>query len=60
MKLTFFYRAQLSDPDNLFTAGLDGNKWRATDIRKGNKIDEIALNALLREAVAYSTNHSVP
>ena len=33
VKLTFFHGAQLSDPNNLFNAGLGGNKWRAIDIR---------------------------
>ena len=51
---------QLPDPSNLFNAGLDGNKWRAIDIRKGDKIDEIALKALLRGAAVYNTKHSVP
>ena len=60
VKLTFFHGAQMPDPSNLFNAGLGGNKWRAIDIRKGDETDEIALKALLREAVAYNTNHSVP
>ena len=60
VKLTFFHGAELPDPNSLFNAGLDGNKWRAIDIRKGDKIDEIALKELLREAVVYNTKHSVP
>lgn len=60
VKLTFHHGAQLSDPANLFNNGLDGNKWRAIDIREGDSIDEAALKALLREAVAYNTEHSVP
>ena len=60
VKLTFFHGAELPDPNSLFNAGLDGNKWRAIDIRKGDKIDEIALKELLREAVGYNTKHSVP
>ena len=60
VKLTFFHGAQIPDPGNLFNAGLSGNKWRAIDIRKGDEIDEVALKALLREAVAYNTGHSVP
>ena len=59
-KLTFFHGAQLSDPANLFNNGLDGNKWRAIDIREGDTIDGTALKALLREEVAYNTEHSVP
>ena len=60
VKLTFFHGAEIPDPNSLFNAGLDGNKWRAIDIRKGDKIDEIALKELLREAVVYNTKHSVP
>jgi hypothetical protein len=60
VKLTFHHGAQLPDPRKLFNAGLDGNKWRAIDFREGDKIDETALKALLREAMAYNTKHSVP
>ena len=60
VKVTFFHGAQIPDPGNLFNAGLGGNKWRAIDIRKGDKIDEVALKALLLEAVAYNTKHPVP
>lgn len=60
VKITFFHGAKLPDPRKLFNAGLDGNKWRAIDIREGDKLDTPALKALLREAVAYNTTHSVP
>ena len=60
VKLTFFHGAQLSDPKKLFNAGFGGNTWRAIDFRAGEKIDKGALKALLREAVAYNTTHSVP
>ena len=60
VKLTFFHGAQLADPDHLFNAGLEGNKWRAIDIHEGDKIDEAALKALLREAISYNISHSVP
>jgi hypothetical protein len=60
VKLTFHHGAQLPDPRKLFNAGLAGNKWRAIDFREGDKIDKTALTALLREAVAYNTTHSVP
>ena len=60
VKLTFFHGAELPDPKKLFNAGLEGNTWRAIDFREGDKIDEPALKALLREAVAYNTTHSVP
>jgi hypothetical protein len=60
VKLTFFHGAELPDPKKLFNAGLGGNTWRAIDFREGDTIDETALKALLREAVAYNTTHSVP
>jgi hypothetical protein len=60
VKLTFFHGAHLPDPEELFNAGLDGNKWRAIDFRDGDEIDKAALGALLREAVAFNTTHSVP
>ena len=60
VKLTFFHGAELPDPKKLFNAGLEGNTWRAIDFREGDRIDETALKALLREAMAYNTTHSVP
>jgi hypothetical protein len=60
VKLTFFHGAELPDPKKLFNAGLTGNKWRAIDFREGEEINKPALKALLREAVAYNTKHSVP
>jgi hypothetical protein len=60
VKLTFFHGAELSDPNRLFNAGLEGKTWRAIDFREGDKIDETALKALLRDAMAYNTTHPVP
>ena len=60
VKLTFFHGAQLSDPNKLFNAGLGGGKWRAIDISRGDDIDEDALKALVLEATAYNSRHSVP
>jgi hypothetical protein len=60
VKLTFHHGAQLRDSGKLFNAGLDGSKWRAIDIREGDRIDKTALKALLREAIAYNVTHRVP
>ncbi len=60
VKLTFFHGARLSDPGKLFNAGLGGGKWRAIDFREDDRIDKVALKALLREAIAYNTTHNVP
>ena len=59
VKITFFHGARLPDPKKLFNAGL-GGKWRAIDLREGDKIDTTAFKALLRAAVDYNTAHPVP
>ena len=60
VKITFFHGARLRDPKKLFNAGLAGNKWRAIDLREGDKMDKPGIKALLREAVAYNATHPVP
>jgi hypothetical protein len=55
VKLTFAKGASLQDPSRLFNASLDGNMRRAIDIHEGDKIDEKALQALIRAAVALNT-----
>jgi hypothetical protein len=54
VKLTFFKGAQLEDPKRLFNASLDGKARRAIDLREGDRIDEAAFKALIREAVALN------
>jgi hypothetical protein len=54
VKLTFAKGASLEDPASLFNSSLEGNTRRAIDIRKGEKIDEKALAALVRAAVALN------
>jgi len=54
VKLTFSNGARLPDPDKLFNAGLEGNKWRAIDLFEGDKINERALNNLVRAAIDYN------
>ena len=54
VKLTFAKGASLEDPSGLFNASLDGNARRAIDFREGEKIDEEALKALIRAAVALN------
>ena len=55
VKLTFAQGAALDDPSGLFNSSLEGNVRRAIDIREGDKIDEKALKALIRAAVALNT-----
>jgi hypothetical protein len=54
VKLTFAKGAALEDPSRLFNASLEGNTRRAIDIREGDRIDEKALKALVRAAVALN------
>jgi hypothetical protein len=54
VKFTFAKGAALDDPSGLFNASLDGNVRRAIDIFEGGKIDEKALMALIRAAVALN------
>jgi len=54
VKMTFAKGAALDDPGGLFNSSLDGNVRRAIDFREGEQIDEPALLALLRAAVALN------
>jgi hypothetical protein len=55
VKLTFAKGAALEDPSRLFNSSLEGNTRRAIDFHEGDKIDEKALKALIRAAVALNT-----
>jgi len=55
VKMTFAKGAALDDPTDLFNSSLEGNTRRAIDFHQGDKIDEKALKALIREAVALNT-----
>ena len=54
VKLTFAKGASLKDPNGLFNSSLDGNVRRAIDISEGERIEEAAFTALIREAVALN------
>ena len=56
VKLTFANGAALKDPSGLFNSSLDGNVRRAIDFHAGDKIDEKALKALVRAAVALNAS----
>ena len=56
VKMTFAKGAALADPSGLFNSSLEGNTRRAIDIREGEKIDEKALQALVRAAVTLNTS----
>jgi hypothetical protein len=55
VKTTFAKGASLEDPSGLFNSSLEGNTRRAIDFHEGDKIDERALKALIRAAVALNT-----
>ena len=56
VKMTFAKGASLEDPSGLFNASLEGNTRRAIDLREGDQIDDAALKALIRAAVALNTS----
>ena len=56
VKLTFMYGASLDDPSNLFNAGFGGGTRRAIDVQEGDKVNEKALKALVKAAVAFNVS----
>jgi len=54
VKTTFAKGAALDDPSRLFNSSLEGNTRRAIDFSEGDAIDENALKALVRSAVALN------
>jgi hypothetical protein len=54
VKMTFAKGAALKDPSRLFNSSLEGNVRRAIDVHEGDTIDEDALKALIRAAVALN------
>jgi len=59
VKMTFHKGASLDDPSGLFNASLEGNARRAIDYHEGDQIDEKALKALIRAAVALNKSSAV-
>ena len=56
VKMTFAKGASLKDPSGLFNSSLEGSTRRAIDFHEGDKLDEKALTALIRAAVALNTS----
>jgi len=56
VKMTFAKGASIADPSHLFNASLEGGTRRAIDLHEGDRIDETALTALIRAAVALNTS----
>jgi hypothetical protein len=58
VKMTFSKGAALEDPSGLFNSSLAGTTRRAIDIHEGEKIDEEALQALIRAAVRLNASRA--
>lgn len=56
VKVTFAKGAALQDPSAMFNSSLDGNTRRAIDFREDDTIDEDALQALVRDAIAHNVS----
>lgn len=56
VKMTFAKGASLEDPSGLFNSSLEGNTRRAIDFHERDTLDEEALKALIRAAVALNTS----
>lgn len=56
VKTTFAKGASLEDPSGLFNSSLEGKTRRAIDFHEDDQIDEDALKALIRAAVALNTS----
>ena len=54
VKMTFARGAAVADPSGLFNSSLEGTVRRAIDFHEGDKVDEKALKALIRAAVALN------
>ena len=54
VKMTFAKGASLKDPSRLFNSSLKGGTRRAIDFHEGDELDEEALKALIRAAVALN------
>ena len=58
VKMTFARGASLKDPSKLFNSSLEGATRRAIDFRQEEKINEVALKALIREAVKLNMSRA--
>ena len=56
VKITFAKGAALPDPSGLFNSSLEGNVRRAIDFHEGERVNEKALKALVRAAVALNAS----
>lgn len=54
VKLIFSKGAQLQDPQKLFNARLKSRDIRAIEFHEGDKVNEVALQALVKEGIALN------
>ena len=54
VKLVFIDGAALRDPDNIFTAELEGNTRRGIDFFEADQTNEGSLQALVRAAISHN------
>ena len=54
VRLTFPKGAQMKDPKRLFNTRLDSKTVRAIDFHDGEAVNEVALQALVRDAVSLN------
>jgi hypothetical protein len=57
VRIIFLRGAFIEDPSELFNSSLEGNAGRVIDFHEGDKIEEEALKALVRAAVALNNSH---
>ncbi|MWV48242.1 DUF1801 domain-containing protein [Rathayibacter sp. VKM Ac-2803] len=55
VKLGFMYGASLPDPAGIFNGELGGNQRRSVEFAEGDALDEEALTALVRAAIARNS-----
>ena len=58
VKMTFAKGSSLDDPSGLFNSSLGGNVRRAIDFHEGDKVDDKALETLIRAAVDLNSSRS--
>jgi hypothetical protein len=58
VKMTFAKGAALEDPSGLFNTSLEGSTRRGIDFHEGEALDEEAIKALARAAVALNTSRA--
>ena len=56
VRLTFPKGAQMKDPQKLFNTRLDSKTVRAIDFHEDDTVDDVALKALILEAVEQNTS----